>query len=143
MGFATEYQGWDVWVEKFKPINNHLDKYATPENPTKMFETYGEEVEFVQAQDPRYVWTNVQGDMSDLLVAGYAYVNRLGYYVTEIPWDDEYDTCLLSVEVECECYDENEPYSYTLPNGQVMSADADPNCKKCEGNGYITEYVGE
>ena len=127
--FATEYQGWDVWVEKFKPINNHLDKYATAENPTKMFETYGEEVEFVQAQDPRYVWTNVQGDMSDLLVAGYHYVNRLGYYVTEVAWEDDMDTVLLSVEIECECYDEE-------------TGDGKPDCQNCEGYGLKTEYVG-
>jgi hypothetical protein len=94
-----------------------------------MFETYGEEVEFVQSQDPRYVWTNVQGDMSDLIVAGYHYVNRLSYYITEIPWEDEYDSVLLSVEVECECY--NEEYGT-----------GSEDCEKCEGYGLRTEYVG-
>jgi hypothetical protein len=80
--------------------------------------------------------------MCDLLVAGVAFVNRIGYYVTEVPWEDEYDTVLLSVETECECYDEDEPYTVTLPNGQQFNSEADPDCKKCEGNGMITEYVG-
>jgi len=133
---GKEYQGWDEWFNKFKPIKNHLDKYAGSDG-SYMFETYGDEVEFVQAQDPRYVWTEVQGDMSTLLVAGYAYVNRLCYYITEIPWDSEWDSCLLSVEVECECYSEDE---------DVMEARneefGDPDCKICEGYGLKTEYVG-
>jgi hypothetical protein len=81
--------------------------------------------------------------MCDIIVAGLHYVNRLGYYVTEVPWDDDMDSVLLSVETECECYDEDEPYTVTLPNGQQFNSEADPDCKKCEGNGFITEYVGE
>jgi hypothetical protein len=127
MSFPTEYQGWDVWAEKFKPVNNHLDKYATPEHPNQMFETYDEEGDYIKSLDPKYVWTNVQGDMADLLVAGVSYVNRLSYYVTEIPWDDEYDSVLLSVEAECVCYDEE------TGNGK-------DDCDACEGYGLVTVY---
>jgi hypothetical protein len=120
-----EYQGWSEWEAKFKPKKNHLSKY----NET-MFETYGEEWEYIQSLDPRYVWTNVQGDMADLLVAGVAYVNRLCYYVCEVPWEDDMDTCLLSVEVECECYDEE-------------TGEGKDDCQICEGYGLTTMYVGE
>lgn len=132
-----EYQGWDEWAEKFKPEENHIKT-----SNELMFETYGEEYEYIKSLDPRYVWTHVQGDMCDLLVAGVAYVNRLCYYVTEVPWEDDMDTVLLSVETECECYDENEGYIITLPNGQQYNQDGDPNCSKCEGYGLVTEYVG-
>ena len=142
MSEATEYQGWDAWVEKFKPIRNHLNKYSTPENPELMFETYDAEYEYVKSVEPKYVWTWVDGDMCSLLVAGRHFVNRIGYYVTTVPWDNEYDSCLLSVETECECYDEDEPYTLALPNGAEFPSEADPNCKKCEGSGFITEYVG-
>jgi hypothetical protein len=118
-----EYQGWQEWADKFKPKKNHLRSYETLD-----YETYGEEYEYIQSLDPRYVWTNVQGDMSDLIVAGVAYVNRLTYVVCEIPWEDEDDTCLISVETECECYDEE--------------TEGNPECDKCEGYGFITEYVG-
>ena len=131
MSEATEYQGWDAWVEKFKPVRNHLNKYASPENEVLMFETYDAEYEFVKEQDPKYVWTWVDGDMCSLLVAGPHFVNRLGYYVTTVPWDDEYDSCLLSVETECECYDE-----------EKFDDGGDPDCAKCEGYGLVTEYVG-
>lgn len=126
---GKEYQGWNEWSEKFKPEENHIVT-----SNELMFETYGEELEYVRSMDPRYVWTWVQGDLSDLIVAGYHLVNRLGYYVTEVPWDNEWDSCLLSVEVECECYNED---GYDDNGGEYGKAD----CTKCEGYGYVTSYV--
>jgi hypothetical protein len=64
-------------------------------------------------------------------------VNRLGYYVTELPWEDENDYVLLSVETECECYDEE-----AMDRGERQEY-GDPNCEKCQGYGLITEYVTE
>jgi hypothetical protein len=120
----TEYQGWQKWEDKFKPTKNHF--HSDPDET--MFETYGEEVEFVIKQDPKHIWTWIQGDMSDLVVAGYHYVNRLGYYITEVPWENEYDYALLSVEVECECIDQE-------------TFEGKPDCQECEGYGMITRYV--
>jgi hypothetical protein len=125
----TEYQGWSKWEEKFKPIKNH---FRDPQHQEIIFETYGEEWEFIKAQDPRHVWTNIQGDMSDLVVAGVAYVNRLHYYVTEVPWENEDDYVLVSVEEECTCYNE-EGYE----DGEYGKSD----CDECEGYGYVTKYV--
>jgi hypothetical protein len=127
-----EYQGWTEWENKFKPIKNH---FRDPQHEEIMFETYGEELEFVKSQDPRYVWTNIQGDMSDLIVAGFAYVNRLHYYITEIPWENEDEYALISVETECECYDEDREDN----DGEFGNA----NCVECEGYGHITKYVGD
>ena len=51
-----------------------------------LFETYGEELEFVRQQDPRAVWTLVDGDDGDqYLVSGCHFVNRIGYLVSTIP----------------------------------------------------------
>jgi hypothetical protein len=127
----TEYQGWNEWETKFKPIKN---QFRDPQHEEVAFETYGEEWEFVKAQDPKYVWTNIQGDMSDLIVAGFAFVNRLQYYITEIPWENEDDYVLLSVEEECECYNEE---------GYEDGESGDINCLECEGYGHVTKYVGE
>jgi hypothetical protein len=128
----TEYQGWSEWENKFKPIKNH---FRDSQHEEIAFETYGEEWEFVKSQDPKYVWTNIQGDMSDLIVAGFAFVNRLQYYITEIPWDNEDDYVLLSVETECECYDEDREDN----DGEF----GDANCLECDGYGLVTKYVGE
>jgi len=128
----TEYQGWQKWEDKFKPIHNHFSN----DPDQQMFETYGEEVDYVTKADNKYVWTWIQGDMSDLIVAGYHYVNRLGYYITELPWENEYDLALLSVEVECECYSEDEEVMESR-NDEM----GDPNCQECEGYGLVTKYV--
>ena len=125
-----EIQGWDKWAEKYKPIPNKFSKHNE-----LMYETFGEELEFIKTVNNAHVWTWVQGDMSDLIVAGISFVNRLGYYVTEVPWTDIDEYVLLSVEVECECYDEE-----AMDNGE-RDEHGDPNCTKCEGYGMITEYV--
>ena len=122
---ATEYQGWAEWADKFKPKSNHFNNYEND----YLYETYGEEVEYIQSMHPNFVWTFVSGEGCDLIVAGYAYVNRLGYYITENPWSDDMDSVLLSVETECECYDED-------------TCEGKADCEKCEGYGYVTNYVG-
>ena len=129
---STEYQGWDEWTEKFKPKSNHFNN----NEHDYLYETYGQDVEYVRNYDPNYVWTYVDGDMCSLIVAGYAYVNRIGYYITEVPWKNEADYVLLSVEKECECYDEE-----AMDNGDRQEY-GDPECDKCEGYGLVTEYVG-
>jgi len=128
-----EILGWSAWADKYKPITNKFSKQ--PDDI--IFETYGEEVEFVRNYDPKYVWTNVQGDECDLIVAGYAYVNRLSYYITEIPWENEEDYVLISVENECECYSDDEDVLVERNDNW-----GDPDCEKCEGSGYVTNYVG-
>jgi hypothetical protein len=82
---------WEQWTEEFKPINNHLSN--DPEY--QMFETYGEELEFVMAQDPYTIWTYIDADGGSLITEGYHLVNRLGYYITEKPWTEG-----LSYEVD-------------------------------------------
>jgi hypothetical protein len=129
---AVEYQGWSAWEDKFKPIKN---QFRNDPDET-MFETYGEEVDFVSNYDNKYVWTYLQGDMSDLICAGYHYVNRLGYYISSVPWENEDDYALLSVQEECECYSDSDEV--------VDSRDGEygnPDCEECEGSGHVTKYI--
>jgi hypothetical protein len=73
------------WEGKYQPITNHFDP-DTSWNGT-VFETYGEELDFVMAQDPNLVWTWVmEGDESTLL-SGFHNVNRMGYFICKIPFD--------------------------------------------------------
>ncbi len=129
----TEILGWSAWADKYKPIPNKFSN--DPSNVT--YETYGEEVEYVKSMHPNFIWTNVQGDECDLIVAGYAYVNRLSYYITENPWENEEDYVLISVENECECYSDDEDVLVERKDNW-----GDPDCDKCEGAGYVTNYVG-
>ena len=76
-------QEHDDWMAKYKPIKNHI----TGEDDDK-FETYGEELEFVIAQDPKCIWTLVDGDDGNLyIVDGYHLVNRINYFVTTQPYE--------------------------------------------------------
>ena len=127
----TEYKGWDKWAKKFKPIQN---KFYPNEPETKMFEKNKKELEFVNNYDPKYVWTNLTGDASDLIRAGYHTKYVIGYFITEKPWDHEDDCALLSVEEKCHCYKED-----GYEDGELGKA----ACPDCEGYGIFTKYFDE
>jgi hypothetical protein len=100
MSTTTTYPAWeqelDAWEAKYKPVTNHFDG-------TDKFETYGEELDFVRAQDPRCIWTLVDGDDGNLyIVDGYHLVNRINYFITEVPFEGNF------LEVPYYIYDEEE-----------------------------------
>ena len=60
------------------------------EEGCEVFETYGNDVAFVGAQDNKRVWTLVDDDNGvPTIVAGYHFVNRIGYIITIKKWEDE------------------------------------------------------
>jgi hypothetical protein len=100
MTTTTEYPAWekelDAWEAKYKPVRNHF-------KDNDKFETYGQELEFVRAQDPRRVWTLVDGDDGNLyIVDGYHFVNRINYFVTQVPFEGKF------MEVPYYIFDEEE-----------------------------------
>ncbi len=93
---------YDEFCDIYKPKPNHIRG-----NDELAFETYGEEQDFVFAQDPKYVWTEVDGDGGSFIIAGRAFVNRYQYYVTEVPWDSEDQEVVVNLYKECDtcgCY---------------------------------------
>ena len=88
---------WSEFVDFFKPIKNHFSN--DPDN--LMFETYGEELEFVNKANPHNIWTYLDTDGGSVTVEGFHYVNRIGYYITEVPWIDA-----TSYEIDLEMYPE-------------------------------------
>jgi len=95
----NEYRKADAegqWIEKYKPQQNHLDDNASFNG--WMYETYGEEVDhvFKLAQTTKTVWTIVEGDEDSIFYcSGFRYVNRLGFIITENPYEGD-----VQVEVE-------------------------------------------
>lgn len=82
----------DDWIAIFQPQKNHLLS-GVPFDDC-MYETYGHELEFIQgmfATCPGRVWTLVEADGVQCIVAGMHSVNRLGYFVTALPWSKDAD----------------------------------------------------
>ncbi len=75
---------FDEWVETFKPISNHIDENASFDG--LMFETYGDEVAFVKEQPENCIWTYGDGDDGGSYIwNSWSFVNRIGYFITEVP----------------------------------------------------------
>ena len=80
----------DNFDEVFKPQQNHLDDNASFNG--WMYETYGEELDYVfnLAKTTKKVWTIIEGDDDTMFyVAGFHYVNRLGFIVCEVEYAEE------------------------------------------------------
>jgi hypothetical protein len=81
--------------ETFPLLENHLNPSASWSSGGEhgcLFETYGEELAFVRQQDPRCVWTLLDDDDGNPLIAsGFHYVNRVGYFVSAVPVPDDMD----------------------------------------------------
>lgn len=67
---------YDIWISRWKPYTNDWDE-------VRMFETFGDDIAFIEKQDPNRVWTLIEEDENMCIVSGIRFVNRLGYYVTE------------------------------------------------------------
>ena len=76
---------YNQWCEEYRPIANDLCQGAPYDG--LMFETYGAEVEHVRRQDRECIWTLVQAEDELVILSGWHFVNRLGYFITERPWD--------------------------------------------------------
>jgi hypothetical protein len=76
----------DEFEERFTLLPNHLNPSAGwgyGGDYGCLFETYGEELEFVRRQDPRTVWTFIDGDDDDhYVISGFHLVNRIGYLIS-------------------------------------------------------------
>jgi hypothetical protein len=68
---------WKEWEETYKPIND------------TMFDFVDEVIEV--SKSPYHIWTVVDNNPNSVyldVLPGYRLFNRIGFYVTEIPWED-------------------------------------------------------
>lgn len=81
---------YEEWVETYKPIGAMGDAFNEP----YLFETYGRDIDLVLNTENSKVWTLVvtdEGDdfVTEVVLAGYHLVNRMGYFITMNPWLDK------------------------------------------------------
>ena len=75
---------FDEWCATYKPIPNNIVEDSSFDGT--MFETYGAEYEFVKKADPAYIWMYGDGDDGGTYIwNGWHIVNRIGYFITEVP----------------------------------------------------------
>jgi hypothetical protein len=75
---------FDEWCATYKPIPNNIVEDSSFDGT--MFETYGAEVAFVKKADPAYIWMYGDGDDGGSYIwNGWHIVNRIGYFITEVP----------------------------------------------------------
>lgn len=100
----------DNFDEVFKPQINHFERAKA--NPLIadedvcgfngcVYETYREEAEYVfnLAKTTKRVWTIVEGDDDTMFYcAGFHYVNRIGFLVCEVEYEDGQEDIQLDTD---------------------------------------------
>lgn len=117
---------YEQWVETYKPI---LNPVRNSEYNGFMFETHGVELELVHTArktDPENrVWTLIDTDGADYIVNGYHIVNRLGYFITEVPFMDSVQVFSTS-ESDIPCFELRVAYPHTnCPSSGYWDVEAD------------------
>jgi hypothetical protein len=66
-----------------------------------MFETYGDELTFIQGANDNVIWTYGDGDDGGTYIwSGYSFVNRIGYFITERPWVNDVQALVIPADNE-------------------------------------------
>jgi hypothetical protein len=88
--------------EQFKFMVNNYDENASFEG--LMFETYGDEVEYVKSKPQDRIWMYGQGDDGGLYIwSGWGFVNRIGYFISENPVPDNTIIQIMVGEPDLTC----------------------------------------
>lgn len=78
---------YQQWQERYKPLKN----VVTEDAPFGgfMYESVGEEHENIYDTNHKKVWTLIEEEGKLLVVPGYQFVNKVGYFITEESWETE------------------------------------------------------
>lgn len=125
------------WEATYKPIKNENNEWG---GTYSAFETYSPEVDFVWSQPDNLVWTEIDGDEGSYIIAGKHYVNRLQYYVCEVPWTNEDETVVISLEIQCDDCDGTGEQVFTFTNDDKTTSEEVEDCDNCGGRGFFTRY---
>lgn len=86
------------WFDLYKPIKNKIDSNASVNG--HMFETYGDELNYVISQDLNKIWTYSDDDNGTPFISnGHHLANRIGYFITEVPAKEE-EVIIVDIEKE-------------------------------------------
>lgn len=73
---------WEEWEETYKPIPSSRDVFGNG-----MFDYIDDDLKDIKQYPENQIWTAIDGEGVYIdIINGVHWANRLGYYVTEIPW---------------------------------------------------------
>jgi hypothetical protein len=128
----------DEWAATYKPIKNHIDTNSSFDG--EMFETYGEELEFVKAADEDRIWMYGDGDDGGSYIwNGWHFVNRIGYFITEVPCPP--DTTIQVLVSHNWFYCENCHAEFQDPDNLIRDAFDEADLLKCPECATIDEMT--
>jgi hypothetical protein len=129
---------FDDWCNTYKPITNHIDNNASFDGA--MFETYGDEVAFVKEQPEDRIWMYGDGDDGGSYIwSGWGFVNRLGYFITEVPCPPD-TTIQIRVSFNW-FYCENCSAEFEDPDNIIRDAFDEADLQKCPECANIEEMT--
>ena len=128
----------EEWFNTYKPIKNHIDENSSFDG--HMFETYGDEVEFVKTQSPDKIWMFGDGDDGGMYIwSGWGFVNRIGYFVTEVPFPEN---TIIQIQVGVPWYYcENCDAELEDPDNIIRDAFQEQDLEKCPECATIEELT--
>lgn len=89
MSLMVEFN-FDSFVEEFEPMPNQFNKDAS--FCGYMFETYGEESEFIKLEsqkNPKNIWTALDDDERGVVIInGYYVLDSIGYFISKKEFPD-------------------------------------------------------
>lgn len=91
---------YEDWFDYFEPIKNEIDPNASMDGYA--FETFGAEKDFVKDQPEDIVWTIVESDGVEELAQGFHHINRMGYMVVSVPYNEAMPDAVLLDDAEVE-----------------------------------------
>ena len=129
---------FDEWCEEYKPIKNHIDTNASFDG--YMFETYGDEVEFVTSQSPKNIWMYGDGDDGGSYIwSGWGFVNRIGYFITDKPFLDNVTIQVLVSHNWFFC--ENCDAEFEDPDNLIRDKFEEADLEKCPNCATLDELT--
>lgn len=82
------FMTYEEWVDEFKPIENPQEEGAAFEGC--LFDTHVPvDVAAIAEADSACVWTLVDDGENRSITNGWRFVNREGYFITEVPFPDD------------------------------------------------------
>jgi len=134
----------DDFFEKYSAIDNPFTEDGPYDN--RMFETYGEEYEAVKVafeKDPRTIWTIITQGEWEGICAGWHFVNRTGYIITNEQWEKEDETYVSWDNTELHEQWESLPVEALVKEFEITPDSYDDEEDMRIENFYKWEEVGE